>query len=729
MVAVSASTASAQINCGDTIVADVTLTGDLDCSGFSASNNVVIFGADDITFDGDGFSVIWPTNTPQARTIFVMNGRSNVTLQNVVVPGRGVGWGTTVYLNNTTNATIDNVFSNNVNTVVNADGTNDGLTIRNSDFSGSTYGVNALGLDSDFVLEGNDFENAGTLGGSGLYISGNTGAFTIDAADNNNFVNSGIRTCCPWAYGITLSNTTGITLDGLDLSANNNGGAIVLQTTTDTVLRNITANNRVWGVTGGTNGGLVVEDSSFNNVSNGAFSLGAVDPGTVMDNVSITNSGRWGVYFTSMSGSGTFDASGLHIDNWSTLGAGFGALEVLGATDVVVSGFSISGDDIGLRISGSNVDVTGMQACNMGRALWVASSTGSDIDGDFANSTTAIRLEAASTGAVIIANFGNNTTDVDDQAGDASVTSGTIPDSDNDGVNDACDDCIGDDTSGNDDGDDYCNDSDNCADDPNNDQDDSDNDGNGDACDLCVGDDTSGNSDGDLYCDANDNCPDDPNDSQADQDQDGIGNACDLFPDSPDFDNDGVENYDDNCPFDANASQDDGDNDGIGDACDNVDDLDIDGDGDLNVDDNCPFEPNDDQADTDGDGVGDVCDTTDGLDVDGDGDLNADDNCPFVANDDQADADGDGVGDMCDSIDDDDYDGDGVDNVDDNCAFDANADQADEDNDGMGDACDPLVLIDDCNASGAGPSSSWLLIALAFGLTLVRRRRRRDGVE
>ncbi|NLE60132.1 MAG: hypothetical protein GX616_17415, partial [Planctomycetes bacterium] len=250
-----------------------------------------------------------------------------------------------------------------------------------------------------------------------------------------------------------------------------------------------------------------------------------------------------------------------------------------------------------------------------------------------------------------------------------------LPDPDDDGIGDICD---------------------NCPLTPNPDQRNRDGDSIGDACDNCplVDNEVQEDSDGDGAGDACDNCPQVPNPDQRDSDQDGLGDACDNCPTVPnreqlDSDSDGLGDACDNCPEWPNHGQEDEDEDGIGDACDNCFEVanpfqqDVDGDTVGDACDNCVDAVNPDQANSDSDKFGDACD-----------------NCPEVSNPGQRDKDNDSVGDQCDTCTD--MDGDGAGDpgfaantcLQDNCPSIPNADQANVDDDLFGDVCDTCTDFD-----------------------------------
>ncbi|MBY0371089.1 thrombospondin type 3 repeat-containing protein, partial [bacterium] len=221
-----------------------------------------------------------------------------------------------------------------------------------------------------------------------------------------------------------------------------------------------------------------------------------------------------------------------------------------------------------------------------------------------------------------------------DGFGDACSCMGdqTTGDTDHDNICDDVDVCHGDDNSGDSDGDDYCDDIDTCPGQSDTGVD-ADGDGIDNACDTCLGLDD-GDADGDGYCGSEDSCPITTTHAGwstghgADDDSDGLTNDCDLCwgASNLDCDLDGI------CDVDA-------DNDGIGDPCelcsgdDNSGDSDSDGicndidvcegddaqgdtDGDTYCDDAdiCPliFNPEQSLHDGDSDTIPDACDDDDG---------------------------------------------------------------------------------------------------------------------
>jgi len=183
------------------------------------------------------------------------------------------------------------------------------------------------------------------------------------------------------------------------------------------------------------------------------------------------------------------------------------------------------------------------------------------------------------------------------------VAARTVPDSDDDGVDDS---------------------QDNCPALANSQQADLDSDGKGDICDEDI--------DGDGVNNDADAFPEDENES-VDTDLDGTGNNADS-----DDDGDGVADDQDAFPLNPAESL-DSDSDGIG----NNADPDDDNDGVIDEEDAFPLDATE-SVDTDNDGTGDGADT----DRDGDGVANELDNCPLTPNEDQLDSDNDNIGDACD---------------------------------------------------------------------------------
>lgn len=179
---------------------------------------------------------------------------------------------------------------------------------------------------------------------------------------------------------------------------------------------------------------------------------------------------------------------------------------------------------------------------------------------------------------------------------------------------------------------------------------DSDRDGIPDACDRCHGYDDALDSDQDGTPNCLDRCPSDPAKT--------LRGQCGCFQPETDSDGDGVADCRDNCVATRNPDQANGDGDRFGDACDgcpddrskvapglcgcNQSDGDSDGDGIANCLDSCPFDPEKTEPGVCGCGV----DESGSSDEDGDSVADCHDTCPGA--DDLADSDGDGLADCLD---------------------------------------------------------------------------------
>ena len=200
--------------------------------------------------------------------------------------------------------------------------------------------------------------------------------------------------------------------------------------------------------------------------------------------------------------------------------------------------------------------------------------------------------------AVTVAGCGEDSPQIIDAATDTAIDStGNTGDRDQDGIDDAVD---------------------NCPDTANPQQENNDGDSQGDVCDA--------DDDNDTVADPADNCALVANQDQTNSDTDALGDACD-----DDDDADGLADTADNCDTVANPGQEDLDGDAEGDACD----ADDDGDTVADATDNCAVIANPGQENHDTDADGDACDTDD----DNDGLLDGADNCPTVDNPGQEDTD------------------------------------------------------------------------------------------
>ena len=71
--------------CGLTITTNLTLTGDVDCTGFTG--NAIVLGADGIMLDGGGYTLL----SPDASAGVYVSGWDGLTVRSLTVDGGDVG--------------------------------------------------------------------------------------------------------------------------------------------------------------------------------------------------------------------------------------------------------------------------------------------------------------------------------------------------------------------------------------------------------------------------------------------------------------------------------------------------------------------------------------------------------------------------------------------------------------------------------------------------------------
>ena len=329
--------------CGDTVMTSTTLSADVVCSGGFAGNALTI-GADGVTLDGGGYKIIMDSSGTGVH----LDGFNSVTLTNLDI-STASNTGTGIYLANTITATItNNNLSGRYNGIDSGGTYNQSTFIDGNDVSGasSSYGMMLRNFDDLLYLANNTF--GGNSGG--LYLDGMTGG-TWTLPPSNDFTGVGNFVV------LYLTNTEGVTLNGLDLMTESvEGTGIYLNNTTDTVVTNNLLNGRTVGVeTAGTNTGLQI---SGNDASDGLFNYGFVlqnmGPDLIFTN-NIVSGRQYGVKIESQVGPWTLSPNN-DLAGVSTVG-----LYMHGSSDVVVDGFDLSGvGGTGIILS----SVTGVQVTN-----------------------------------------------------------------------------------------------------------------------------------------------------------------------------------------------------------------------------------------------------------------------------------------------------------------------------------------------------------------------------
>ncbi|NOZ75976.1 MAG: hypothetical protein GXO90_11505, partial [FCB group bacterium] len=150
---------TAQVNPGDVITTDLTLTADLDASAYAGPALTV--GANNITIDGGGFTITVNGN----NTAININGKQRIVIKNVTVVSSVAGQGRGVTITNTNDSKFAaNTFSGLQNGIY-TQGTNSRDTLSNNNMSGNTgsgLASHTYANNTDWVITNNNVTGSGS---------------------------------------------------------------------------------------------------------------------------------------------------------------------------------------------------------------------------------------------------------------------------------------------------------------------------------------------------------------------------------------------------------------------------------------------------------------------------------------------------------------------------------------------------------------------------------------
>ncbi len=213
---------SAQVGCGDLVTADVTLTADLDCTGFTGT--VLTVDADQITIDGQGHRII----APDAGAMVSITGHTGVTIRNIDLSGSPIGisvtggggntftdvnvsWlgatpsGEGILLFNSTGNLIELSTVTNRESGIRIFRDSDGTTVQGNDLTGNSTAINGSGnFGQGHVISDNNLSNAAV--------------WAITMRDDDLLQITGDNIFHGSANGIDLAAVDGLMLSDLDLS-------------------------------------------------------------------------------------------------------------------------------------------------------------------------------------------------------------------------------------------------------------------------------------------------------------------------------------------------------------------------------------------------------------------------------------------------------------------------------------------------------------------------------
>ncbi|TNF32525.1 MAG: hypothetical protein EP329_10010 [Deltaproteobacteria bacterium] len=239
--------------CGATLTESLTLTADIDCTGYTGT--ALTIGADGVVIDGNGHRLL----APDAAYAIFSSAFDDLTVRNLDVAGWCGGVG--VYFVNGTGLTLENVHADGRTTGFSISGATD-VTLRHlTADSAKTYGLALTSVTLPLQIEDVRLTNAGT----GLYLATITGPLTLDAiafpdlrgddtsinlAANVHDVTFDGLVLDGAAYGVTASSVTnsGLVFRDVDVSGTSGAGYGLYLGGSQQRLERVTADRRAYGV-------------------------------------------------------------------------------------------------------------------------------------------------------------------------------------------------------------------------------------------------------------------------------------------------------------------------------------------------------------------------------------------------------------------------------------------------------------------------------------------------
>jgi len=259
--------------CGDTVVADYTLTSDMNCTGHG-----LIIGADGITIDGDNHTITGDGGSSDYG-IDNSGGYDNVTIQNfanITNFNRGI------YLKNSTGSTVQNNIINSSACGIYLDSSSSN-TLTGNTASSNSSGIYLSSSSSSNILTGN---TANSNTSCGIYLSSSSNTLTGNTANSNTH------------YGIYLFFSSSNILSSNIANSNNRG--IYLSSSSSNTLTGNTANSN-------TSCGIYLSSSSSNTLtgntanSNAHYGIYLYSSSNTLTGNTANSNARYGIYLLSSS--------------------------------------------------------------------------------------------------------------------------------------------------------------------------------------------------------------------------------------------------------------------------------------------------------------------------------------------------------------------------------------------------------------------------------------------